>query len=87
MPALLRCSGSAGTQALSRSFLSGQGLRPGGIWQLSRSADRQDQPRQSVHVFRGTSAVPVACRMPGRGFRLLRFLALAVHLGFLQPGI
>jgi DDE superfamily endonuclease len=32
----------------------GQGLRSGGLWQLSESADRQDQPSQSVHVFRGT---------------------------------
>jgi hypothetical protein len=47
-PRISRCS------ALSRSFLPRQGgLRSGGIWQLSESADRQDQPNQSVHALRG----------------------------------
>ena len=39
---------------LSRSFLPGQDLRSGGIWQLSGSTDRHDQPIRSVHAFRGT---------------------------------
>jgi len=42
MPALLRYPGSAGAR------------RSGGIWQLSGSTDRQDQPIRSVHAFRGT---------------------------------
>jgi hypothetical protein len=47
-PRMPRCS------ALSRSFLSGQGLRSGVIWQLSGSKDRHDQPNHSVHALRGT---------------------------------
>jgi hypothetical protein len=56
MPALPRRPGSAGARPLSRPFLPGQGLRSGGIWQPSASTDRQDQPSQSVHAFRGTPA-------------------------------
>jgi len=48
LPRIGQCS------ALSRSFLPGQSLRSGGIWQQSRSTDRQDQPDRSVHASRGT---------------------------------
>ena len=47
-PSMPRCS------PLSRSFLSGQSLRSGVTWQLSRSEDRHDQPDQSVHALSGT---------------------------------
>jgi hypothetical protein len=50
-----------GPQPVSRSFLPGHGLRSGGIWQLSRSTDRQDQPNRSVHASRTSQ------RGPGRG--------------------
>ena len=54
MPALPRRPASAGARSLSRSFLPGQGAcAPAGIWQLSGSTDRQDQPNRSVHAFRG----------------------------------
>lgn len=48
LPSISRCS------AMSRSFLPGHSLRSSGIWQLSKSMDRQDQPNRSVHAFRGT---------------------------------
>ena len=55
MPALV-CARIGRCSALSRSFLPGQRLRSGGTWQLPESTDRHDQPIQSVHAFRGTSA-------------------------------
>src|SRR2546429_9792966 len=51
-PRMPRCS------PLSRSFLSGQGLRSGVTWQLSRSEDRPDQLNHRVHALRGT---PCCC--------------------------
>ena len=60
LPSMPRCS------PMSRSFLPGHDLRSGGIWQLSRSTDRQDQPNQSVHAFRGTPRETVCARATAR---------------------
>ena len=67
LPSMPRCS------PMSRSFLPGHDLRSGGIWQLSRSTDRQDQPNQSVHTFRGTPPDV------GRGVVVSGFVFVAVR--------
>ena len=52
-----RCQGrsSSGLTALRGLHLD-SACAPAVIWQLRRSEDRQDQPNQSVHAFRGTPA-------------------------------
>src|SRR5215469_192654 len=73
---LLRHPGSAGAQALSRSFLPGpdgpagappgQRLRSGSYMAATKKRDTQDQLKQSVHTFRGTTAQRKA-QLPGKG--------------------
>jgi hypothetical protein len=53
-PSLPRCS------PLSRSFLSGHGLRFGVTWQRTGSKDSHDQLNQGVYAFRGTPPNPAA---------------------------
>ena len=73
-----RCQGrsSSGLTALRGLHLD-SACAPAVIWQLRRSEDRQDQPNQSVHAFRGTpfsasfasgEFAPNTCGTSGRVF-------------------
>ncbi len=70
MPRLLRSPASAGAQPgpgrSSAGLTALRGLHldsasaPAITWQLEEAGQKQDQPNQSVHAFRGTASAAIA---------------------------